>query len=138
MSEATPRFFYDDASQQFVRRTTNVKKENGDRAVGTQLAADHPGQAMLRRGQAYKGPAMLFGRRFYTAYQPVFDAAGKVIGIVYVGIPTAQLDAMLWQAIGAMAIAAGIAALLALMMTTALVRRVRLSAPKLVASSSRS
>jgi methyl-accepting chemotaxis protein len=117
-------FVYDDASQQFVRRTTNVKKENGDRAVGTQLAADHPGQAMLRRGQAYKGPAMLFGRRFYTAYQPVFDPAGKVIGIVYVGIPTEQLDAMLWQAIGAMAIAGAIASLLALVLTMALVRRV--------------
>ncbi|HZE56004.1 MAG TPA: methyl-accepting chemotaxis protein [Bradyrhizobium sp.] len=117
-------FVYDEASQQFVRRTTNVKKENGDRAVGTQLAADHPGQAMLRRGEAYKGPAVLFGRRFYTAYQPVFSPAGKVIGIVYVGIPTAQLDAMLWQAIGAMAIAAGIAALLALAMTMAMVRRV--------------
>jgi methyl-accepting chemotaxis protein len=117
-------FVYDDASQQFVRRTTNVKKENGDRAVGTQLAADHPGQSMLRRGQPYKGPAMLFGRRFYTAYQPVFDPAGKVIGIIYVGIPTAQLDAMLWQAIGAMTIAAGIAALLALVMTMLLVRRV--------------
>src|SRR6202000_824829 len=64
-------FVYDDASQQFVRQTTNVKKENGDRAVGTQLAPDHPGQAVLRRGEAYKGPAMLFGQRFYTAYQPV-------------------------------------------------------------------
>src|ERR1700737_4221104 len=117
-------FAYDDASQQFVRRTTNVKKENGDRAVGTQLAADHPGQVMLRRGEAYKGPAMLFGRRFYTAYQPVFSPAGKVVGIVYVGIPTAQFDAMLWQAIGAMAIAAGIAALLALALTMAIVRRV--------------
>jgi methyl-accepting chemotaxis protein len=117
-------FVYDDASQQFVRRTTNVKKENGDRAVGTQLAADHPGQAMLRRGGAYKGPAVLFGRRFYTAYQPVFSPTGKVIGIVYVGIPTDQLDAMLWQAIGAMAFAAGIAALLALVMTMAIVRRV--------------
>ena len=117
-------FVYDDASQQFVRRTTNVKKENGDRAVGTQLAADHPGQAMLRRGEAYKGPAMLFGRRFYTAYQPVFNSAGKVIGIIYVGIATAELDGMLRQAITAMAIAAGIAALLALAATMLLVRRV--------------
>jgi methyl-accepting chemotaxis protein len=117
-------FVYDDASQQFVRRTTNVKKENGDRAVGTALAADHPGQAVLRRGEAYKGPAMLFGRRFFTAYQPVFDPAGKVIGIIYAGIPTGELDAMLWQAIDAMVIAAGIAALLALVMTMALVRRV--------------
>jgi methyl-accepting chemotaxis protein len=117
-------FVYDDASQQFVRRTTNLKKENGDRAVGTQLAADHPAQAVLRRGQAFKGPAILFGRRFYTAYQPVFDAGGKVIGIVYVGIPTAQLDSMLSQALEAMAIAAAIAALLVLGMTMLIVRRV--------------
>jgi methyl-accepting chemotaxis protein len=117
-------FVYDDTTSQFVRRTTNVKKENGDRAVGTQLAPDHPGQAVLRRGEAYKGPAMLFGRRFYTAYQPVFDPAGKVIGIVYVGIATAELDGMLWQAIAAMAIAACVAALLALAATMVLVRRV--------------
>jgi len=117
-------FVYDEASQQFVRRTTNVKKENGERAVGTQLAADHPAQALLRRGEAYKGPAILFGRRFYTAYQPVFGAAGKVVGIVYVGIPTAQLDSMLWQALWAMAIAATIAALLVLGITMVIVRRV--------------
>jgi methyl-accepting chemotaxis protein len=117
-------FVYDDASQQFVRRTTNVKKENGERAVGTQLAADHPAQALLRRGKPYKGPAMLFGRRFYTAYQPVFGAAGKVIGIVYVGIPTAQIDSMLWQALWAMAIAAVVSALLVLGMTMLIVRRV--------------
>ena len=117
-------FVYDDASKQFVRRTTNVKKENGDRAVGTQLAPDHPAQTVLRRGEAYKGPAMLFGRRFFTAYQPVFDGVGKVIGIVFVGIPTAELDGMLSQAIWAMAIAAGIAALLVLGMTMLIVRRV--------------
>src|SRR5712672_3056889 len=67
---------------------------------------------------------MLFGNRFYTAYQPVFGANGKVIGIVYVGIPTAQLDSMLWQALSAMAIAAAIAALLVLGMTMLIVRRV--------------
>jgi methyl-accepting chemotaxis protein len=117
-------FVYDDASQQFVRRTTNLKKENGDRAVDTQLAADHPAQAVLRRGEAYKGPAILFGRRFYTAYQPIFGAAGKVIGIVYVGIPTAELDGMLWQALWAMTIAAAIAALLVLGITMLIVRRV--------------
>src|SRR3984957_3423768 len=117
-------FVYDDAANQFVRRTTNVKKENGERAVGTQLAADHPGQAILRRGEAYKGPAILFGRRFYTAYHPVFNPAGKVVGIIYVGIAMAELDGMLWQAIDAMAIAAGLAALLALVATALLVRRI--------------
>src|SRR5258705_2455498 len=104
-------FVYDDASQHFVRRTTNVKKENGDRAVGTILAADHPGQALLRRGEAYKGPAVLFGRPFYTAYQPIFGEAGKVIGIVYVGIATTQFDGMLSQAVLAIAISPAIPAL---------------------------
>src|SRR5579871_5711965 len=116
-------FVYDEATDKFVRRTTNVKKENGDRAVGTQLAADHPGQAIIRSGKTYKGPAMLFGSRFYTAYHPVFNPAGKVIGIVYVGIATAELDGMLRQAILAMTVAAGLAALIELIATLLLVRR---------------
>ncbi len=117
-------FVYDEATRQFVRRTTNVKKENGDRAVGTQLAADHPAQAVIRNGQAYKGPAVLFGNSFMTAYQPVFDAAGKIIGILYVGIPTAPLDAMLRHAMTMMTIAAVIGALLVLALTMLIVRSV--------------
>ena len=117
-------FVFDDASGQFVRRSTNVKKENGDRAVGTQLAADHPAQAVLRRGEAYKGPATLFGKSFMTAYFPIADATGKVVGILYVGIPMAQFEAMLTQAIESMAVAAGIAALLVLVLTMLVVRRV--------------
>jgi methyl-accepting chemotaxis protein len=117
-------FVCDDASGQFIRRSTNVKKENGDRAVGTQLAADHPGQAALRRGEAYQGPAVLFGKTFMTAYFPISNPAGKVIGILYVGIPMAQLDAMLAQAMQSMAVAAGFAALLVLALTMLVVRRV--------------
>ena len=117
-------FVYDEASNQFVRRSTNVKKENGDRAVGTQLAADHPGQAILRKGQAYKGPATLFGKSFMTAYFPVSNPAGKVIGVLYVGIPMEELDAMLAHAIQTMAAAAGVAALLVMLATMMIVRRV--------------
>ncbi|MCK1386179.1 Cache 3/Cache 2 fusion domain-containing protein [Bradyrhizobium sp. 21] len=117
-------FVFDDTSGQYVRRSTNVKKENGDRAVGTQLAADHPAQPLLRRGEAYKGPATLFGKSFMTAYFPVADATGKVAGILYVGIPMAQFESMLAQAIESMAIAAGVAALLVLALTLLVVRRV--------------
>ncbi|MGY8666316.1 Cache 3/Cache 2 fusion domain-containing protein [Bradyrhizobium sp. UFLA05-109] len=117
-------FVFDDASGQFVRRSTNVKKENGDRAVGTQLAADHPGQVPLRKGEAYKGQATLFGKSFMTAYFPVSDAAGKVVGILYVGIPMAHFESMMAEAIRNMAIAAGIAALLVLALTMLVVRRV--------------
>jgi methyl-accepting chemotaxis protein len=89
----------------FVRRTTNLKKENGDRAVGTALAPDHPGQTPLKAGQAYYGPAMLFGRSFYTAYHPVLDQAGKVIGVLFIGIPTEQLHAAAMKTLTTMMLA---------------------------------
>src|SRR5215468_7599946 len=117
-------FVYDDASNQFIRRSTNLKKENGDRAVGTQLAPDHPGQAVLRKGEAYKGPAVLFSKSFMTAYYPVMNLSGKVIGILYVGIAMAEFENMLGQAMKTMAIAAGIAALLVMLLTMLLVRSI--------------
>jgi len=110
-------FVYDDSSGQFVRRSTNVKKENGDRAVGTQLAADHPGQTLLRRGEPYKGPATLFGNSFMTAYFPIVNPSGKVIGVLYVGIPMAHFEAMLTHAIQAMALMIGSLSILLLIAT---------------------
>ena len=117
-------FVYDDASNQFVRRSTNLKKENGDRAVGTQLAPDHPGQQPLRKGEAYKGPAVLFSKNYMTAYYPVKNASGKVIGILYVGIAMAEFESMLAQAMQTMAVAAGVAALLVMILTMLIVRRI--------------
>ena len=71
----------------YVRISTNVKKEDGTRAVGTKLAADHPGQAVLAKGEAYFGPAKLFGQDFMTGYFPVKNAAGANVGILFIGIP---------------------------------------------------
>ncbi len=80
-------FAYDAAKDSFVRRQTTVRKEDGSRAVGTALAADSPAQAVIRAGRTYEGPTVLFGRRFYTVYQPVFDTAGKINGMLFVGLP---------------------------------------------------
>src|SRR5712691_1123143 len=115
-------FEYDEASDKFIRRTTNVK-ENGERAVGTELAPDHPGQPYLRRGEAYKGPAVLFGRKFYTAYQPIFDPQGKTIGILNVGMPIEMYDAMLRHGIESMVLVAGLGILLVLLLSMFLVRK---------------
>ena len=116
-------FQWDQATKQFIRRTTNVKKENGDRAIGTQLAPDHPGQEPLRAGTAYKGPAVLFGRKFYTAYFPIVDAQNKTLGLLYVGNSIEIYDAMLKQAIQQMLTAAAIGILIVLGLSLFLVRR---------------
>lgn len=71
----------------YVRVSTNVKTENGERAIGTKLAAEHPAQPALARGEAYYGPADLFGRKFMTGYFPMKNAAGNSVGILFIGIP---------------------------------------------------
>jgi methyl-accepting chemotaxis protein len=116
-------FVRDPQTDQFVRLTTNLKKENGDRAVGTQLAADHPGQAVLRRGQAYKGPAVLFGTKYYTVYQPVFDSSRRTIGILYVGTAIAHFEDMLTETMRSMIFAGGIGTFAVIVLSTFLFRR---------------
>jgi len=70
----------------FVRISTSVKKENGERAVGTVLDHASPAYAAIRDGKPYVGLTRLFGKQFMTDYEPIRDAAGKVIGILYVGL----------------------------------------------------
>ena len=70
----------------FVRITTSLKKEDGERAVGTTLDRSHPGYAKALSGNAYIGKATLFGRDYMTKYQPIRDASGKTIGILFIGL----------------------------------------------------
>ena len=70
----------------FVRVSTSVKKENGERAIGTMLDRAHAAYPLLRAGKTYTGLATLFGKQFITQYDPVMDAAGAVIGVLYVGV----------------------------------------------------
>jgi methyl-accepting chemotaxis protein len=70
----------------FIRISTSVKKQNGERAIGTALSHAHPGYARLLAGKSYIGYATLFGTQYLTEYDAITDAAGKVIGALYVGI----------------------------------------------------
>jgi len=80
---------------EFTRISTSVKKENGERAVGTNLAKEHPALAALLAGKPYVGRANLFGKAFYTSYTPIVSKAGKVIGATFIGLDiSTELDAL--------------------------------------------
>ena len=70
----------------FYRIATSLKREDGQRAVGTALGNAHPAQALLLRGEVYLGRARLFGRDYMTRYEPVRDARGEVVGALFVGV----------------------------------------------------
>jgi hypothetical protein len=64
----------------FIRITTSLKKENGERALGTLLDTAHPARAALLAGQSFTGKARLFAREYMTHYLPMSDEAGRVVG----------------------------------------------------------
>ncbi len=70
----------------FVRITTSLKTDKGERAVGTLLDRNHPGYKAVTGGGSYTGLAMLFGRQYMTQYDPIRDSQGKVIGLSFVGL----------------------------------------------------
>jgi methyl-accepting chemotaxis protein-2 (aspartate sensor receptor) len=86
----------------FVRVTTSVRKENGERAVGTLLDRASPAYARLKDGKPYVGLVTLFGKQTITDYEPVRDAAGKVIAVLYVGIDISADLAVLKERIKSM------------------------------------
>ena len=85
----------------FLRVTTSLKKQDGARAMGTLLDRAHPAYALMQAGQTYTGPATLFGKPYMTHYDPIKDAAGKVIGIFFVGTDIALQQEALEKQIAA-------------------------------------
>jgi len=75
----------------FMRVATSLKKQDGSRAMGTLLGAKHPAYDTLMRGERYVGNALLFGRRYMTTYQPIKDAGGKIIGLLFIGVDISDL-----------------------------------------------
>ena len=109
-----------------VRISTTVKTENGARAVGTTLAADHPARASLDRGQPYYGPAVLFGRAYVTGYQPILGKDGTTTGVLFVGLPMERADAMVARLTGMLAmVTAGVLAVLTVLAAVLVARFVR-------------
>ncbi|WP_302174818.1 methyl-accepting chemotaxis protein [uncultured Hydrogenophaga sp.] len=69
----------------FERISTSLKKENGERAVGTNLARNHPAYPLMVDGKTYTGRAMLFGKPYMTHYEAIKDGGGAVVGILFIG-----------------------------------------------------
>lgn len=69
----------------FVRISTNVRQENGERAVGTLLDPSGKAIVALRDGRAFHGEVDILGEPYITRYEPMRNVQGEVIGAWYVG-----------------------------------------------------
>ena len=72
-----------------VRIATSVLDEQGKPALGT-LMSDEVFSA-ISHGDSWVGPAFVLNSRYFTAYEPLRDLRGNVVGALYVGMPEKPL-----------------------------------------------
>jgi two-component system NtrC family sensor kinase len=71
--------------QQDLRVSTNVKDEKGERAIGTRVSKE-VNNAVLVEGKPWIDRAFVVNDWYITAYEPIKNIDGKIIGILYVGM----------------------------------------------------
>jgi Cache 3/Cache 2 fusion domain len=70
---------------EFVRVATNVKKDDGSRAIGTVLDPKGKAIAAVAKGEGFFGEVDILGKPYITGYEPIRDASNAIIGVYYVG-----------------------------------------------------
>ena len=74
----------------FKRYSTNIKDSSGSRIIGSFLGRDSEVTQTILRGQMYLGKNVINNEPYSTAYKPLYDESGTLIGIVSIGISSAK------------------------------------------------
>jgi len=73
-----------------VRIATNVRDQAGERATGTLMSVE-VARDVLSRGKLWSDRAFVLSNWYISAYEPIRDPSGGVIGALYVGMPEQPL-----------------------------------------------
>jgi len=98
--ETATVFQWDPKTEDFWRKTTNIIKGDGKRAVGTPLGKNGAVYPVIMSGNTFHGQATILGKDYFTVYQPIFDGNGKITGILYAGVEKAAVEANVWELMG--------------------------------------
>jgi len=89
-----------------ARIATNVMTASGNRAIGTRVSGDVYDK-VLENNLNWYDRAFVVNDWYLSAYDPIHDTRGKVIGILYVGVLAKKYDDIkrsLWNLYGAVSI----------------------------------
>ncbi len=78
----------------WVRVSTNVKKPDGSRATGTTIEPDSHVYQHVMAGKTFRGSSLIIGKRYESAYRPMRDKDGKIVAVLYVGVPHDSFEAL--------------------------------------------
>jgi two-component system NtrC family sensor kinase len=68
-----------------LRISTNVRKEDGSRAIGTRVSEEVYEQVLVK-GMPWVGRAFVVNNWYIAAYEPIKNIEDEIIGILYVGV----------------------------------------------------
>jgi two-component system NtrC family sensor kinase len=71
--------------QKDLRISTNVRKSDGERAIGTRVSQEVYEQ-VVEKGKPWFARAFVVNDWYLTAYEPIRNIKNEVVGILYVGI----------------------------------------------------
>jgi two-component system NtrC family sensor kinase len=125
----TATIFQDD-----IRISTNVLNSDGARAVGTRIAEDVYNKVVVE-GEPWTGRAYVVNDWYITAYEPIRDVVGDVVGILYVGILEQKYLDIRNQAIFAFVIISAIVVLFSIGLSYILSRSISVPVHNLVLAS---
>ncbi|AIB13343.1 hypothetical protein ABAZ39_15420 (plasmid) [Azospirillum argentinense] len=74
-----------------TRVATTVQNPDGSRANGTKLGAGPVFDSVITQRKPYRGEADILGERYFTSYDPLLDASGSVVGVLFVGLKRADV-----------------------------------------------
>lgn len=92
--------FYQD-----TRILTTIRDDAGERIVGSG-ATETVVREVLRTGEPhFYSKAIIYDSTYFSYYAPLFNSDGKVIGMLFVGKPTAEVDDSVFESIRPLMIA---------------------------------
>lgn len=80
-----------------LRIATNVIGPDGNRAIGTRMS-EAVAHEVLEQGKTWAAPAFVVDDWYITAYEPIRNPEGKIIGALYVGLLQAPFH-QAWTAV---------------------------------------
>jgi len=81
-----------------IRVATTVRNSKGKRAIGTYIPAVNPDGSpnpvvtAVKQGKTYHGRAFVVDEWYLTAYEPITDRSGKLLGMLYVGVKLRNVE----------------------------------------------
>jgi two-component system NtrC family sensor kinase len=119
-----------------MRIATNIQGTSGSSNVGTRTSPEIQ-NAVLTQGGRYYGRANIAGNWHLTAYEPIRNRAGGIVGMLYVGIPEDPFLAVRTSMMLTFLLVAGIGVVVVLALTYFITRSMILPLEEMVKASNR-